>query len=247
MGYRVHTFSPGRTARCLSDRATVASYQMKTWQLRGDRPSHFRIREHSGRDDRWARREQQIVRPDGGILLTAQPPAGKVPGQGRFFRRAVSSVASATDLTTAMEMLGLRDFEGSRVRLRRQGQQRINPWAPRSRLKGSDQVRFGKRMKRKSPSSSHAALMARPLSFQSAKHPSQSHSRSHRGAGAGRRPGGTGGARTRLRRRRKFQSRGIARGRDVFEKRRRIDHQRARPATAQLRALDNRRLRHEPV
>ncbi len=78
----------------------------------------------------WARREQQIVRPDGDILLTAQNRLREKEflAKAGFPVAPFRRVASATDLTTAMEMLGgSAILKGAAFGYDGKGQQRINP------------------------------------------------------------------------------------------------------------------------
>ena len=252
MGYRVHTFSPEKNgpAAQLSDRATVANYDdeeaVKQFAREIDVLT-FEFENIPARTIEWASRDQ-IVRPRGEILLIAQNRLREKEFLSRAgfpvapFRR----VASAADLTNAPEAIGLPAIlKGGAFGYDGKGQQRIDPgtdlaaaWAGRA-----DEVcvlesviDFEKEI---------SVIVARGPEGATAVFPvCENIHRDHildltLAPARGRRPGCGRGPRARLRRRREPRSRRFAGGRDVSEKRRRIDHQRARAASAQLRALDH--------
>jgi 5-(carboxyamino)imidazole ribonucleotide synthase len=134
MGYRVHTFSPEKNgpAAQFSDRATAASYEDEmavNGFLRAIDVLTFEFENIPPATIEWAA-HTQLVRPRGEILLIAQNRLREkefLAGAGfpvAPFRR----VASASDLTSALEAIGrpsiLKDaafgYDGK-------GQQRIDP------------------------------------------------------------------------------------------------------------------------
>lgn len=135
MGYRVHTFSPERDgpAAQLSDRATVASYADEEAVVQFARAIDvltFEFENIPALTIEWAKREQQIVRPRGDILLTAQNRLREKEFLARAgfpvapFRR----VANATALTPALEALGgSAILKGAAFGYDGKGQQRIDP------------------------------------------------------------------------------------------------------------------------
>jgi 5-(carboxyamino)imidazole ribonucleotide synthase len=113
MGYRVHTFSPEENgpAAQLSDCSTVASYADEDAVMQFARKIDlltFEFENIPAATIAWARREQQIVRPDGGILLTAQNRLREKEflAKAGFPVAPFYRVASASDLTTAIQSLG---------------------------------------------------------------------------------------------------------------------------------------------
>ncbi len=135
MGYRVHTFSPEENgpAAQLSDRATVASYADEGAVAQFAREIDlltFEFENIPAATIEWARREQQIVRPDGDVLLTAQNRLREKEflAKAGFPVAPFRRVASVTDLTTAMEMLGSSAIlKGAAFGYDGKGQQRLNP------------------------------------------------------------------------------------------------------------------------
>ena len=134
MGYRVHTFSPEENgpAAQFSDRATAANYEDEAAVngfLGAIDVLTFEFENIPRATIEWAAR-QQLVRPDGEVLLIAQNRLREKEFLARAgfpvapFRR----VASAADLTSALETIGwpsiLKDaafgYDGK-------GQQRIEP------------------------------------------------------------------------------------------------------------------------
>ena len=135
MGYRVHIFSPEENgpAAQLSDRSTVASYADEEAVVQFAREIDlltFEFENIPAATIEWARGEQQIVRPDGGVLLTAQSRLREKEflAKAGFPVAPFYRVASAADLTSAMEALsGPAILKGAAFGYDGKGQERIEP------------------------------------------------------------------------------------------------------------------------